>query len=197
MTLQRNQWSPCRRTWFPPVYAIPGLWQFKWHDETYIWTLIKLLGRTECTSANYATRFTCGSTYEYQSRRPIFQFHIDSSIAIWNTAKWSWKNCGLLPNVGRAVAQAVSRWLPTAAARVRVQVACEVCGGESGIGAGFLQVLWFPLPNHHSTNFFIIINTRGRHNRTIIGRSAQWTQLDSTPHYTKNSLMPTSAAQWA
>jgi hypothetical protein len=30
---------------------------------------------------------------------------------------------------GRAVAQAVSRWLPTAAARVRVRAACGVCGG--------------------------------------------------------------------
>jgi ribosomal protein S14 len=40
---------------------------------------------------------------------------------------------------GRAVAQAVSRWLPTAAARIRVQAACGVCGGQSGTGAGFLS----------------------------------------------------------
>jgi hypothetical protein len=30
---------------------------------------------------------------------------------------------------GRAVAQAVRRWLPTAAARVHVRAACGVCGG--------------------------------------------------------------------
>jgi hypothetical protein len=47
---------------------------------------------------------------------------------------------------GRAVAQAVSRWLPTAAARVRVRAASGVCGGQSGTGAGFLRVLRFPLP---------------------------------------------------
>jgi hypothetical protein len=47
---------------------------------------------------------------------------------------------------GHAVAQAVSRWLPTAATRVRVRAACGVFGGQSGIGAGFLQVLQFPLP---------------------------------------------------
>jgi hypothetical protein len=47
---------------------------------------------------------------------------------------------------GRAVAQAVSRWLPTVAARVRVRAACGVCGGQSGIAAGFLRVLRFPLP---------------------------------------------------
>jgi hypothetical protein len=48
---------------------------------------------------------------------------------------------------GRAVAQAVSRWLPTAAARVRVRAACGVWGGQSGTGAGFLGELRFPLPS--------------------------------------------------
>jgi hypothetical protein len=48
--------------------------------------------------------------------------------------------------IGRAIAQAVSRWLPIAAARVRFGAACGVCGGQSGIGAGFLLVLRFPLP---------------------------------------------------
>jgi hypothetical protein len=47
---------------------------------------------------------------------------------------------------GRAVAQAVSRSFPTAAARVRVRAACGVCGGQRGTGAGFLRVLRFPLP---------------------------------------------------
>jgi hypothetical protein len=48
--------------------------------------------------------------------------------------------------IGRAVAQAVRRWLPTAAVRVRIRAACGVCGGQSGTGAGFLRVLRFPLP---------------------------------------------------
>jgi hypothetical protein len=61
----------------------------------------------------------------------------------------------------RAAAQVVSRWLPTAAARVRVRAACGVCGGQSGI----------------------IIITRGWHNTPTDSRSAKWTQLDSTPHY--------------
>jgi hypothetical protein len=52
----------------------------------------------------------------------------------------------LTPDSGRAVAQAVSRWLPTAAARVRVRAACGISGGQSGIGAGFLRVLRFHLP---------------------------------------------------
>jgi hypothetical protein len=38
-----------------------------------------------------------------------------------------------------AIAQAVSRWLPTAAARVRARVrSCGICGGQSGTRAGFL-----------------------------------------------------------
>jgi hypothetical protein len=47
----------------------------------------------------------------------------------------------VLMTPGRAVAQAVSHWLPTAAARI----ACGVCGGQSGTGTGFLRVLRFPL----------------------------------------------------
>jgi hypothetical protein len=49
--------------------------------------------------------------------------------------------------VGRAIAQAVSRWLPTAAARVQSWVwSIGICGGQNGAGAGFLRVLRFPLP---------------------------------------------------
>jgi hypothetical protein len=51
-------------------------------------------------------------------------------------------------HVGRAIAQAVSRWLPTAAARVQTRVYVHVgfVMDKSGAGAGFLRVLWFPLP---------------------------------------------------
>jgi hypothetical protein len=46
---------------------------------------------------------------------------------------------------GRAVAQAVSRWLPIAAARVRARVwSCGICGGQSGAGAGFLLPIFIP-----------------------------------------------------
>jgi hypothetical protein len=58
-------------------------------------------------------------------------------------------SCGTMKKewpLGRDVAQAVSRWIPTAAARVRVRASCGICGGQSGTGAGFLRVLRFPLP---------------------------------------------------
>jgi hypothetical protein len=48
---------------------------------------------------------------------------------------------------GRAIPQAVSRWLPTAAARVRAEVwSSGIYGGQSGAVAGFLRVFRFPLP---------------------------------------------------
>jgi hypothetical protein len=60
--------------------------------------------------------------------------------------------------------------LPTAAARVRSQVrSCGICGGQSATGAGFLQVLRFPLPIL-STNcsIIIIIIIRGSYNRPTV-----------------------------
>jgi hypothetical protein len=47
--------------------------------------------------------------------------------------------------VGRAIAQAVSRWIPTVATWVRARVRlCRICGGQIGTWAGFLRVLRFP-----------------------------------------------------
>jgi hypothetical protein len=51
--------------------------------------------------------------------------------------------CILRELEGHAIAQAVSRWLPTAATRV---CSTEICGGQSGAGAGFLRILQIPTP---------------------------------------------------
>jgi hypothetical protein len=48
-------------------------------------------------------------------------------------------------SVGLSIAQAVSRWLPTAAARVRSRVwSSGICGGQSGAGKVFSEYFGFP-----------------------------------------------------
>jgi hypothetical protein len=92
--------------------------------------------------------------------------------------------------IGRAIAQAVNRWLPTAAARVQTQVwSSGICGGQSGAGAGFLRVLRFPPANLNSTKFSTIIITRGRYNRPFSGRRAEWTQLGLHPPQCENTCL--------
>jgi hypothetical protein len=66
-----------------------------------------------------------------------------------------------------------------AAAEVRVRVRSSgICGGRSGIRVRFLRVLRFPLPigippiAPHSSSSTI----RGWYNRSINGRSTEWTQ---------------------
>jgi tRNA U54 and U55 pseudouridine synthase Pus10 len=91
------------------------------------------------------------------------------------------------PLKGRAIAQAVSHRLPTAAARVRAQVrSCGICGGQSDTGAGFLQVLRCSLtiliPRTAPQLSSII---RGWYHRPISGRRTKWTQQSVSPHTKK------------
>jgi hypothetical protein len=92
---------------------------------------------------------------------------------------------GFVRVTSRAIAQAVSRRLPTTAAWVQAQVrSCEICGGQSGTGAGFLRPLRFPLPilipliAPHSSPI-----NRGWCKRPVSGRRTKWTQSHRT---TKN-----------
>jgi hypothetical protein len=57
----------------------------------------------------------------------------------------------------RAIAQAVSRWLPTAAARAQTRGwSCGICGGQSG---RYSQSTSVSPANLHSTNFSTITIT--------------------------------------
>jgi hypothetical protein len=85
--------------------------------------------------------------------------------------------------LGHAIAQAVSRRLPTAVAGVRTQVrSCGICDGQSGTGKGFLRVLRFPLPIlipltiPHSSSSIIW----GLYNRPNRGQCTEWTQSHPT-----------------
>jgi hypothetical protein len=77
----------------------------------------------------------------------------------------------------RAIAQAVSRWLPIAAAWVRAR------SGHVGFVVDKVALGQVSHAKHHSTKFSIFIITRGRYNRPTGGRRAECTKLYSTPQY--------------
>jgi hypothetical protein len=59
---------------------------------------------------------------------------------------------------GRAVAQAASCRLPTAATKVRARVkSCVFCGGQNGTGTGFLRVFWLSVSVIYTSNYTTII----------------------------------------
>jgi hypothetical protein len=115
---------------------------FYWCEQT--WTC-----PTEYFRRPFKRFFPCDRLTWFQILSFSFEnFWFSSSYSVYIRDNsllnmWSWSK--IYP--GRAVAQAVSHRLPTAAALVPVQVrSCDICGGQSGTGAGFLRVLRFPLP---------------------------------------------------
>jgi hypothetical protein len=84
------------------------------------------------------------------------------------------RNDEVSTNIGRTIAEAVSRWLPTEAVRVQSRVwSTGICGGQSGVGAGFLRVLQFPLP---------LIPPNSLSSQSP-GAGTIGPSLDSNPHY--------------
>jgi hypothetical protein len=78
--------------------------------------------------------YSTGWTVKFEFRLSSLSINVPYSTTRRNLTSWPCRS------------SAVRRWLPTAAARVRVRTACGVCGRQSGTGAGFLRVLRFPLP---------------------------------------------------
>jgi hypothetical protein len=120
--------------------------------------------------------FTCLRFTKSQriSQIPEGCHHICSAYILPNNVPW-W--------VGRAIAQAVSRWLPTAAARVRArvwQVGSVV--DKVALRQVFSEYFGFPcqslfhqlLHNH---------NHSGQVQEGSSGRRAEWTQYGLHPHY--------------
>jgi hypothetical protein len=76
---------------------------------------------------------------------------------------------------GRAMTQAFSLWVLTTKARVCAPVSpCEICGGQSGTGIGFLRVLRFsPVIIIPLCLFMLIYHLGDMNNRPVGGRSSE------------------------
>jgi hypothetical protein len=78
----------------------------------------------------------------------MWPMSVSHGLLLW-TRYWTFSNITLL---GRAMAQAVSRWPLIAGSRVRAGVnACEICGGQSGTGTGSSPSCSVFLCQYHST----------------------------------------------
>jgi hypothetical protein len=85
---------------------------------------------------------------DFRAIRIVFSLCIVIYLGVTIDGVWigEWIYWRLI-HTSRAIAQAVSRWLPTAVAWVRSRVwSSGICSGQIGAGAGFLRVLRFSLP---------------------------------------------------
>jgi hypothetical protein len=64
-----------------------------------------------------------------------------------SVSRMSYAPSGNNKEKGRSIAEAVSRWLPTAATQVHAPVWSNgICGGQIEVGAGFVRALRSSLP---------------------------------------------------
>jgi hypothetical protein len=85
---------------------------------------------------------------------------------------------------GHAIAQAVSRWVPTAAARDRARVwTSGIYDVQSGTGAGFSPRTSVSPANLHSIKFSNLTITRGRYNRLEVADVPSGPTMNFTPHH--------------
>jgi hypothetical protein len=112
------------------------------------------------------------------------------------TKSYSMKSISKLISLGRAIAQAVSRWLRTSAVSVRARVrSCRIFGGERDTGAGFLRVLRFPLPILIPPKAPYSSIIRGWYNTPINGRRTKWIRL-IPPQETKKNISQYLDFRW-
>jgi hypothetical protein len=88
----------------------------------------------------------------------------------------SMRHNGIYFTIGRAIAEAVSCWLPTVAARVQSRDLLWTKWRR-----GRFSPSTSVSPAIHSTKFSILTITRCRYNRPVNGRRAEWTQFGLHP----------------
>jgi hypothetical protein len=94
-------------------------------------------------------------------------------------------------DLGRAIAQAISRRLPITANRVKSQVkSCRICCGQNGTEEGFIRVLRFLLPILIPPKAPYSSLIRGWYNRPISDQRTKWTRSHPTPRKKNESRSP-------
>jgi hypothetical protein len=107
-----------------------------------------------------------------------------------------WRKCISYLQMGRAIAEAVSRWLPTAGS-IPSLVKWDLWWTKWRRGRFSPSISVSPAIL--STKFSILTITRGRYNRPVSGRRAEWTQFGLHPllcKLKKNYLQMTKVINW-
>jgi hypothetical protein len=110
----------------------------------------------------------------YRTKGRIMQssWHVSLFVPIFSLAAFYY----------RAIAQVVSRRLPTAVARVWSQVrSCGIYDGKNGIEAGFFRVLSFPTPILISPSFSIHFSSGAGTIGQLVADVPSWLSL-TPPH---------------
>jgi hypothetical protein len=154
-------------TTFPVDSFLTALGTFCRSRSCFTWnilscsTCIILLG--PCTSREY---------FKYQCLCLFLRLFV-LTLATLSVSRVLNDSLTISTELCRAMAQALSRWLTTAADRVRAQIRpCRICDEQSGTGESFLRVLRLPLPIHR-----LLHNRLSRPNSD---RSSKWTQAQPT-----------------
>jgi hypothetical protein len=85
-----------------------------------------------CSFQSNFLKYLLGIELDEELPDPSYKKKIEGRLSSGNASLHS----------GRAIPEAGSRWLPTAAGRVCARVwSSGICGGHSGAGAGFLRVV--------------------------------------------------------
>jgi hypothetical protein len=152
------------------MYFLPIIIEV-WTSLISVVTMIHSLGRVSQNTVKNLHNFSRECKY-LRVQTPLLYVKDMRTLDLWVCIAQS----------SRAIAQAVSRWFPTAAARVRARVwSSGICATQSGTRGRFSPSTWVSPANLHYTKFSILTTTQGRYNSPEVAEVPSWPSLHSTP----------------